>query len=193
MKQSHHFMTLVLISVFAIMSKVATAHDVNGLVKDESGRPMPYATVHLHDLHSSVTTDLTGCYHFTGIPSGNHQLSVSFIGYKTVQQGVAVQGNTTVPDVGMVEEAVQLSEMIVLPKGMTMEEYILRQVNKNIVPLKKRLPRYRASVTCRMEKNMDLTNIPRRRTLKAAAWVLGFLFERFALNNLLCCILVIYM
>lgn len=174
MRNACHYIVFMLVSAFFLVSTQAVAHEVSGVVKDENGSPMPYATVHLHDLQRSVTTDLSGRYSFNAIPSGNHKLSVSFIGYKTVQMDVTVQSDTEVPPVGMKEEAVQLSEMLVLPKGMTMEEYILRQVNKNIVPLKKRVPRYQVKVTCRMEKNMDLTNMPKRRTVKAAAWVLGY-------------------
>ena len=174
MRNTHYYITFILIITFLFFAERALAHELRGVVNDESGRPMPYATVHLHDLQRSVTTDLAGRYVLTGIPSGSHKLSVSFIGYKTVQRTLSVIADMEVPAIGMEEEAVQLSEMLVLPKGMTMEEYILRQVNKNIVPLRKRVPHYRVKVTCRMEKDMDLSNMPKRRTVKAAAWLLGY-------------------
>lgn len=174
MRKTHYYITFILVSAFLFFAERALAHELRGAVNDESGRPMPYATVHLHELQRSVTTDLAGRYVFTGIPSGSYRLSVSFIGYRTVQRALAVMADMEVPAIGMEEEAVQLSEMLVLPKGMTMEEYILRQVNKNIVPLRKRVPHYKVRVTCRMEKDMDLSNMPKRRTVKAAAWLLGY-------------------
>lgn len=174
MKKQHRLVTFIIAAVLLTTAKYTAAHEVRGVVTDEGGRPLPYATVHLHDLQRSMTTDLAGRYAFADIPQGSHRMSVSFIGRKTVAQTVAVRGDVEMPTIALEEEAVQLSEMLVLPKGMTMEEYILRQVNKNIVPLKKRLPRYEARVTCRMEKDMDLKGMPRRRTVKAAAWVLGY-------------------
>lgn len=70
--------------------------------------------------------------------------------------------------------SLNLNEVVVLADGMTFEEYLVRQVLENAKPLKKRLRTLRYSVTCKLDKDMDLTKIPHRRTVTFAARLAGF-------------------
>ena len=54
-----------------------------------------------------------------------------------------------------------LNEVVVLPDGMTFEEYLVKQVLENAKPLKKRLQTLRYSVTCK-PPNCDLCSQARR-------------------------------
>ena len=67
-----------------------------------------------------------------------------------------------------------LNEVVVLPDGMTFEEYLVKQVLENAKPLKKRLQTLRYSVTCKLDKDLDLTQIPHRRTVTFAAKLAGY-------------------
>ncbi len=70
--------------------------------------------------------------------------------------------------------SLNLNEVVVLADGMTFEEYLVKQVLENAKPLKKRLQTLRYSVTCKLDKDMDLTKMPHRRTMTFAARLAGF-------------------
>ena len=70
--------------------------------------------------------------------------------------------------------SLNLNEVVVLADGMTFEEYLVKQVLENAKPLKKRLQTLRYSVTCKLDKDIDLTKIPHRRTITFAARLAGY-------------------
>ena len=70
--------------------------------------------------------------------------------------------------------SLNLNEVTVLADGMTFEEYLLKQVLANAKPLKERVATLRYSVTCHLEKDIDLTKFPHRRTITFAARLAGY-------------------
>jgi len=70
--------------------------------------------------------------------------------------------------------SLNLTEVTVLADGMTFEEYLLKQVLANAKPLKTRIKTLKYSVTCHLEKDMDLTKFPHRRTITFAARLAGY-------------------
>ena len=70
--------------------------------------------------------------------------------------------------------SLNLNEVVVLADGMTFEEYLVKQVLENAKPLKKRLQTLRYSVMCKLDKDLDLTQIPHRRTVTFAAKLAGY-------------------
>ena len=70
--------------------------------------------------------------------------------------------------------SLNLKEVVILADGQTFEEYLVKQVLDHAKPLKKRVHTLRYSVTCKMEKDMDLTQIPHRRTVTFAARLAGY-------------------
>lgn len=70
--------------------------------------------------------------------------------------------------------SLNLPETIVLSNGMTFEEYLVKQVLANAKPLKERIETLDYSVTCHLEKDIDLTKFPHRRTITLAARLAGY-------------------
>ena len=70
--------------------------------------------------------------------------------------------------------SLNLKEVVILADGQTFEEYLIKQVLDHAQPLKKRVRTLSYSVTCKMEKDMDLTQIPHRRTITFAAKLAGY-------------------
>ena len=73
-----------------------------------------------------------------------------------------------------IARSIDLREVVVLADGMTFEEYLLKQVLANAKPLKERIQTLRSSVTCQLEKDIDLKSFPHRRTITFAARVAGY-------------------
>lgn len=70
--------------------------------------------------------------------------------------------------------SLDLSEVTVLSNGMSFEEYLVKQVLEHAKPLKSKVSRLHYSVTCQLEKDMDLKKFPHRRTITLAARLAGY-------------------
>ncbi len=71
-------------------------------------------------------------------------------------------------------KTVQLPETVVLADGMTIEEYLIKQVLDSAKPLKKHIDELDYSVRCQLEKDIDLKKIPHRRTITFVARLAGY-------------------
>ena len=101
---------LLLTCSYAIM---AQGQVVSGSVKDSNGAGLPGVTVLIKGTNTGALSNQDGKY---SIPAtGNVSLVFSYIGYGS--QEIAV-GNRSVIDVVLVEEAKQLSEVVVTALGI---------------------------------------------------------------------------
>ena len=73
-----------------------------------------------------------------------------------------------------IAHSLNLTEVVVLADGMTFEEYLLKQVLAHAKPLKERTKSLKYTVTCQVEKDMDLSKFPHRRTITLAARLAGY-------------------
>lgn len=175
------------ILVLLLWAVAAYADELQGKVVDNKGNPMPYATVFISETKRSAATDLQGQFCFDNIRPGKCRFTVSHIGYKTVEKEVTVGTGTAPVIIRMEEQAIQLGDLIVLPGGMSMEEYIIRQVNSHATDLKNKIAHFQARITYRMEKDIDLSDMPKRRTIRSAAWLMGYakIFDAIVENKYL--------
>ncbi|KAF2329578.1 SusC/RagA family TonB-linked outer membrane protein [Flavobacterium ginsenosidimutans] len=111
-------MKLTKLLVFCIssllFSVIAVAQDVtvNGIINDESGMPVPGATVLLKGTTKSTASDFDGKFQMQ-VPS-NGTLTVTFIGYTTVTE--AVNGRTKI-SIQLKPESQSLNEVVVVGYG----------------------------------------------------------------------------
>jgi TonB-linked SusC/RagA family outer membrane protein len=107
---------LLLLIVLATFTVQAQTGSVAGTVLDETGLPLPGASIQIKSLNKSTTTDATGRYRLTGLSNGTLLLTVSYIGYTSINQNVNVSGNTSV-DFSLKPDAQNLSEVVVIGYG----------------------------------------------------------------------------
>ena len=88
---------------------------ITGLVTAaRSGLPLPAAQVFISALNAGGLTQQNGRYLLQNVPAGTHTLSVTRIGYRTVEAQVSVGGGqTVVQNFDIAEEALALDEIIV--------------------------------------------------------------------------------
>lgn len=88
---------------------------VTGRITDGgTGAPIVSAQVHIAELNVGVLSQANGQYQLNDVPAGRHELRVEQIGYQThVGEVVVTDGETTVYDVDMRQEAVALDELLV--------------------------------------------------------------------------------
>src|SRR5512145_682353 len=86
---------------------------VTGIVKDETGQPMPGVNIQIEGTTSGTTTDVSGKYSIN-VPNANSVLIFSFIGYD--EQKVTVNGQSVI-DVNMALNVASLEEVVVVGYG----------------------------------------------------------------------------
>ncbi|OXG03103.1 TonB-linked SusC/RagA family outer membrane protein [Flavobacterium araucananum] len=97
-----------------LFSVIAIAQDVtvSGTINDESGLPVPGATILIKGTSKATASDFDGKFQIT-VPS-NGTLSVSFVGYVTVQE--PVNGRTKL-EIKLRPESQSLNEVVVVGYG----------------------------------------------------------------------------
>jgi len=97
-----------------LFSVIAIAQDVtvNGTINDESGLPVPGATISVKGTNKATASDFDGKFQIS-VPS-NGTLTVTFVGYVTVQE--AVNGRTKL-DIKLRPESQNLNEVVVVGYG----------------------------------------------------------------------------
>jgi TonB-dependent SusC/RagA subfamily outer membrane receptor len=86
---------------------------VNGIVKDEKGRPAPNASVTVKGTKTGVSTDANGAFSID-VPDQKSVLVISYLGFQTDEQ---VVGNRTNFTFDLVAVTSQMNEVIVVGYG----------------------------------------------------------------------------
>ncbi|WP_281235424.1 SusC/RagA family TonB-linked outer membrane protein [Flavobacterium gelatinilyticum] len=109
-------LTKLLIFCFSsLFSVIAMAQDitVNGTINDESGMPVPGATILVKGTTKATASDFDGKFQI-GVPS-NGTLTISFVGYVTIQE--AVNGRNKI-NITLLPESQNLNEVVVVGYGV---------------------------------------------------------------------------
>lgn len=88
-------------------------NSVSGTITDESGIPLPGASVMIKGTFQGTVTDSDGKFVLTGI-TGNETLLVSFVGM--LMQEIKIEGKTVI-DVQMLTDAVGIEEVVAIGYG----------------------------------------------------------------------------
>jgi Ca-activated chloride channel family protein len=91
---------------------------IEGRVRDQAGAPIANTQVFVVGTALNALTDKSGQYRFTSVAEGQVTLRAAFIGYKSVEAIVQVQGNRTVThDFTLEQTATQLQELTAATKA----------------------------------------------------------------------------
>lgn len=115
-------LTLILINVLislTLHAQTGGSGTISGKIVTDSKQAVEYATVRLKGTSYGGHTDMQGIYHITA-PAGRYSLVVSAVGYKTVEQTVAIEAGVRQKlNVMMKEDAIQLDEVSVVSAGVS--------------------------------------------------------------------------
>ncbi len=112
LKKFYTYFTVVMLWVLCLGMARAQNSQVSGIIKDETGSPMPGVTVVLKGTTSGTTTDLDGKYSLSVPPGG--VLVFSFIGYLTIEETV---GSRSTIDLLLSPDMADLEEVVVVGYG----------------------------------------------------------------------------
>jgi vitamin B12 transporter len=108
MKQLSLFIVFFLIA-FLTQAQVK----ISGTVKDNRGKKVISASITLKDTYDGATSDSSGNYSFTTTEKGNYTLVASAVGYKTVEQTIAVGNEPVTINFNIKEEINELKAVTV--------------------------------------------------------------------------------
>jgi len=90
-----NFFTVIFLSLFLCAQSQEISSLVSGTVKDNSGKPLPFASVFIEGLKLGVLTDDNGQFTIEKIPLGKYNVIVSFIGYTTQSKAIEIIENSS--------------------------------------------------------------------------------------------------
>lgn len=109
-----HFLLVFL--AFATLAANAQTSSLTGKVLDETGLPLPGASVQIKSIGKSTITDANGVYRLMGLTNGQFTVTATFIGYTTMEKSVAVKGATTI-NFSVKPDNQNLDEVVVVGYG----------------------------------------------------------------------------
>ncbi|HET9486287.1 MAG TPA: SusC/RagA family TonB-linked outer membrane protein, partial [Chryseosolibacter sp.] len=122
---------LSLVAMLLMASVFALGQTITGRVTTSSdGAPLPGVSVLVRGTTTGLTTDADGRYTVT-VPDESSVLTFSFIGFVTQE---IVVGNRTTINVVMVDDATQLSEVVVTALGIPRETKTLVYATQTVKP-----------------------------------------------------------
>lgn len=113
LSKSNTVTTFILFFVFSLLSHASSAQQmVSGRVTDQTGLPVASASVYIQ-AGSGVITDNNGYYKLTTALTGQRRLTVSHIGYKTVDKTINLNGTPLSEDFILESEATGMNTVVV--------------------------------------------------------------------------------
>jgi len=106
-------MKLLLLILFCLIDISFAQTRISGKVTTENGEALPSANVFLKDTYDGVSTDENGNYSFTTSEEGEGIVIASFIGYKSQQKKVTLDGNPIDVNFVLEEEASELDQVVI--------------------------------------------------------------------------------
>ena len=106
-------MRLFLLILFCLIDISFAQTKISGKVTTEKGEALPSANVFLKDTYDGISTDVNGNYSFTTSEEGNGIVVASFIGYKSQEKKVTLNGSAITLDFVLKEEASELDQVVI--------------------------------------------------------------------------------
>lgn len=122
---------LAIVLLLNVQFAWAQAGNVTGRIIDELGLALPGASVMINELNKGVPTDENGYYTIVDVPAGQYTLTVSFIGYKKIEEQITTAEGTLVKDFTMEPGFTAGGEVIVLGDRLKGQAKALNQQRTN--------------------------------------------------------------
>ena len=102
------------------------ATELFGTVTDQSGEPLPYATLYILNTTKGTTTNIEGGYSIDIAP-GNYELVYQYVGYKKQQIPLKVDHRRILLNIVLEPEVLQLQEVVVKAGGPDPAYAVIRE------------------------------------------------------------------
>jgi hypothetical protein len=117
--------TLTLL-LFLLVSFSALSSGIRGIIYDEEGKPLPFATIYVEELETGTSTNQEGYYEFVCKP-GTYTIQYKFVGYETVIKKVVVGDDFKQLDVKLPKQTLLLNEVTTTAKATDPANWMMRK------------------------------------------------------------------
>ena len=87
----------------------------SGTVSDSTGKALPFATISVNQAQYGALSDSRGTFRLV-LPAGTHQVRISFLGYKPIEEALELKG-PVIRSYQMRPEALNLEEVLITSDG----------------------------------------------------------------------------
>ncbi len=118
-------MRKILLLAILMITGLAYAQDsgtVSGTVLDINGSPLTGATVQITELKLGAITDFDGKYIIANVPAGTHSVSISYVGYKSIENSVTVVSGQNTELNSTLEDGENVLDEVVITAGKKLQK-----------------------------------------------------------------------
>ncbi len=102
------------------------AQVLHGRITDESGMPLPGASVYVSGLRQGTTSNQEGFYEIT-LPAGTFTITWQFLGYTPVIRNISVAASDILADITLTEQLFEIPAVRVSASGKDPAYFIMRK------------------------------------------------------------------
>lgn len=82
----------IFVSLFTCLALIGQDGTIRGFVYDkDNGEPIIFTNVYLKGTTTGAATDVNGFYQITKVPAGSYTLTVTYVGYETLEEPITVE------------------------------------------------------------------------------------------------------
>ena len=89
---------------------------LSGKIIDQQGEPLIGATIFINEMSTGSSSNIDGKYLISNIKNGEYSVTISAIGFKTVNEIISINSNV-VKDLTLIEDILLLEEAVVIGYG----------------------------------------------------------------------------
>lgn len=112
--------------LFFLFPATLFSQQISGKITDTDGNAIPFANIYITDLASGTTSNIEGKYRLD-LPAGEWNLQYRYLGFKTKEVTVNMNGNDLEMDVALAPQTYQLTEVKILASGEDPAYYVMRK------------------------------------------------------------------
>src|SRR6056297_1302172 len=113
----------LLLSLFLMSSAYAQTGSLTGTVTDSrTGEELPGVNIYIPDIDRGAVTDLDGVYTIQSIPTGEYNVTASFIGYVRQELTLSISAGNNTVNIELRQDLVGLDEIVVTGQQIERQE-----------------------------------------------------------------------
>lgn len=154
---ANSFKSLFAVLILSFWANICTGEVFRGKIVDKEGRPVPYATLYIHELTSGVSADDKGEFRIA-VPVGTYSCEVSSLGYKRQKFSFSIHDRELFKEIILEEEIYQLNDVYIKGRGEDRAYSIMRKAIARAPFHRQQVRGYESSVY--LKGTMIITKIP---------------------------------
>ena len=122
----------IVVALISISAQAQNTGTIRGFVYDEdTGEPIIFTNVYLKGTNMGVATDVNGYYSITKIPRGDYTLTVTYLGYDTLEVPISIKkGDIITRTLTIGKKAVEIGTVIISAEKAEAQKTVKVSVEK---------------------------------------------------------------